>query len=47
MGGCFAYYLSLHHSVPALCFNPALGYRPIEIELPELKQNDNPIVFVI
>jgi pimeloyl-ACP methyl ester carboxylesterase len=47
MGGCFAYYLSLYHSVPALCFNPALGYHPTEIEVPELKQNDNPIVFVI
>jgi esterase/lipase len=47
MGGCFAYYLSLYQSVPALCFNPALGHRPIDIYLPELKCNDNPIVFVI
>ncbi|MDR0725476.1 MAG: hypothetical protein LBF59_05645 [Prevotellaceae bacterium] len=47
MGGCFACYLSLHQSVPALCFNPALGYRSIDIRLPELKSNDNPTVFVI
>jgi pimeloyl-ACP methyl ester carboxylesterase len=47
MGGCFAYYLSLSHAVPALCFNPALGYRPFDVTLPELKSNDNPIVFVI
>jgi pimeloyl-ACP methyl ester carboxylesterase len=47
MGGCFAYYLSLTYSVPALCFNPALGYRPLEIALPELKHATNPLVFVI
>jgi esterase/lipase len=47
MGGCFACYLSMYHSVPALCFNPALGYCPVDIRLPELKCNDNPVVFVI
>jgi pimeloyl-ACP methyl ester carboxylesterase len=47
MGGRFAYYLSLKHSVPALCFNPALGFCPIRIDLPELKPNNNPIVFVL
>jgi pimeloyl-ACP methyl ester carboxylesterase len=30
-----------------LCFNPALGYRPVGIDLPELKSNNNPVVFVI
>jgi predicted esterase YcpF (UPF0227 family) len=48
MGGCFAYYLSLFHSVPALCFNPALGCRrPVEVRLPELKANSHPLVFVL
>lgn len=48
MGGCFAYYLSIGHSVPALCFNPALGCRrPVEVRLPELKANNNPLVFVL
>ncbi|MDR3197815.1 MAG: hypothetical protein LBU34_08120 [Planctomycetaceae bacterium] len=42
MGGCFAYYLSLKYSVPALCFNPALHFRPIHFDLPELKPNNNP-----
>jgi pimeloyl-ACP methyl ester carboxylesterase len=47
MGGCFAYYLAMYHTLPALCFNPALGYRSIRIDLPELKSNNNPVVFVI
>jgi pimeloyl-ACP methyl ester carboxylesterase len=47
MGGCFAWYLALVHSVPALCFNPALCFRPIPIGLPELKPNNNPVVFVL
>lgn len=47
MGGCFAYHLSIHHSLPALCFNPALGNRPFQLPLPELKANNNPIVFVL
>lgn len=47
MDGCFAYYLSVYHSLPALCFNPALGFRSIEIPLPEIKANNNPIVFIL
>jgi pimeloyl-ACP methyl ester carboxylesterase len=47
MGGCFAYYLSLKHSIPALCFNPALCFRPIAINLPELEENNNPIIFIL
>jgi len=47
MGGCFAYYLSMKHNLPALCFNPALGYRSININLPEMKSANNPIVFII
>ncbi|MDR1402352.1 MAG: hypothetical protein LBJ60_01440 [Tannerellaceae bacterium] len=27
MGGCFAYYLSLYHSVPALCFLSYISKR--------------------
>ena len=47
MGGCFAYYLAMEYALPVLCFNPALGHRPFEIDLPKLKAADNPIVFVI
>jgi predicted esterase YcpF (UPF0227 family) len=47
LGGCFACYLSSVYSVPALCFNPALGYRPLEIVLPEVKHATNPVVYVI
>ena len=47
MGGCFAYYLSVYHSLPALCFNPALGFRSIEIPLPKIIANNNPIIFVL
>ena len=34
MGGCIAYHLSLHLSVPALLFNPALPFRSVGIDLP-------------
>jgi len=47
MGGCLAYYLAIKHQLPALCFNPAFVYRPIEIQLPDLETGNNPIVFVI
>jgi pimeloyl-ACP methyl ester carboxylesterase len=47
MGGCFAWYLAMYHALPALCFNLALGYRSISIDLPGLKSNNNPVVFVI
>jgi dienelactone hydrolase len=47
MGGCFACYLSAHYSLPALCFNPALAYRPIDIILPELKPDNSFVVFVL
>jgi esterase/lipase len=47
MGGCFAYYLSLEYSIPALCFNPALCLRPVQVDVPELKPGNNPIVFIL
>ena len=47
MGGCFAYYLSAVHNLPALCFNPALGFRPLQFEIPDIQHSNNPIVFVI
>jgi len=47
MGGRFAYYLAAKYALPALCFNPALGYRPFEIDLPEVGTAHNPIVFVL
>jgi len=34
MGGCMAYHLSLHLSLPALLFNPALPFRSVGIDLP-------------
>jgi esterase/lipase len=34
MGGCMAYHLSLHFSVPSLLFNPALPFRSVGIDLP-------------
>ncbi len=34
MGGCMAYHLSLHLSLPALLFNPALTSRSVGIDLP-------------
>ncbi|MDR0926379.1 MAG: hypothetical protein LBO69_01260, partial [Ignavibacteria bacterium] len=49
MGGCFAYYLSIHNSLPALCFNPALEGLTIDISLnlPPLKKDFASIIFVI
>ena len=47
MGGCFAYYLSTVHNLPALCFNPALGFRPLLFEFPDIQCSNNPIIFVI
>lgn len=34
MGGCMAYHLSLHLSLPSLLFNPALPFRSVGIDLP-------------
>lgn len=34
MGGCMAYHLSLHLSLTALLFNPALPLRSVGIDLP-------------
>lgn len=47
MGGCFAYYLSLYNSLPALLFNPALIFRSIDVNLPTIIDNNNPITFII
>ena len=47
MGGCFAYYLSVAHNLPTLCFNPALCFRPLPFEFPDIQHSTNPIVFVI
>ena len=47
MGGCFTYYLSAVHNLPALVFNPALGFRPLLFEFPDIQYSNNQIVFVI
>ena len=47
MGGCFTYYLSAAHNLPALCFNPALGFRSFPFEFPDIQRSNKLIVFVI
>lgn len=47
MGGCFAYYLSSAYNLPALCFNPALGYRPLNFDFSHIQHSNNRKTFVI
>lgn len=47
LGGCYGYYLSMNHSLPALIFNPALNCKPRSVCMSELKPNNSLMVIVL